>query len=187
MATHVNTKGAVRAYWVAIIIFVSAFMQGYDAGVAGGVLTLSSFMKDFNYGDTKVVNALTVGLEQAGAFVACPLIYPFADRYGRRFAIAMSAVVFTIGAILQTINTGSLVAWYIARIIAGFGMGGFTVVTPTFSAEMAPRQIRGRMGSMYQMMYTVGIFTAYWINYVSSHPIVAREMTQSADFVETGC
>lgn len=145
---------------------------------AGGILTFKSFQNDFGYRASlqTEVNSLTVGLQQLGAFLACPLIYPIADKFGRRNAIMLSAAVFLVGAILQTINTGSLAAWYVARIVAGFGMGGYTVVTPVFSAEMAPKQIRGRMGSCYQMMYTIGIFTAYWVNYVEQPQLSPRDV-----------
>lgn len=169
-ATHRSKLGAVRSYWLAIVVFISAFTQGYDAGVGGGILAFAVFQKDFGFSTATLtqVQALTVGLQQLGAFIACFLIYPIADRFGRRAAIILSVVVFLIGAVVQTINTKSLAAWYIARFIAGMGQGGYTVVTPMYSAEMAPKAIRGRMGSMYQEMYTIGIFTAYWVNYVSS-------------------
>ena len=34
-----------------------------------------------------------------------------------------------------------------------------------FTAEMAPKEIRGRLASFYQLMYTVGIFLSYWVVY----------------------
>ena len=170
MRTHRSALGALRTYGLAITVFMSGFLQGYDAGVAGGILTFKSFQRDFGYSSARKteVTSLSVGLQNVGAFAACPLIYPIQDRFGRRSALILSLCIFLIGATIQTINTGSLAAWYIARFVGGLGMGGYTVVTPTYSAEMAPREIRGRMGSMYQMMYTIGIFTAYWVNYVSS-------------------
>lgn len=79
----------------------------------------------------------------------------------------LSAFVFMIGAALQTGNTHSLASWYVARIISGLGQGGLSVVVPMYSAEMTPREIRGRCGSFYQWMYTWGIFTSYWVDYVS--------------------
>lgn len=34
-----------------------------------------------------------------------------------------------------------------------------------FSSEMVPKEIRGQVGSFYQLMFTMGIFTSYWIDY----------------------
>lgn len=54
--------------------------------------------------------------------------------------------------------------------MAGIGMGGLSVVVPMYSAEMmTPKEIRGRCGSFYQWMYTWGVFSAYWVDYVSCH------------------
>lgn len=142
-------------------------MAGYDGGVAGGILTFKPFKADYRYRSQSEVNSLTVGLEQLGSFVAAVFIYPLTNKYGRKYAMLGSALVFLIGALLQTINTRSLAAWYVARIVAGIGMGGMSVVVPMYSAEMTPKEIRGRCGSFYQWMYTWGIFTAYWVNYVS--------------------
>lgn len=148
---------------------ISSFLAGYDSGVAGGILTFKPFEKDFNYSTKQEskVDSLTVGLEQLGSFVSCFIIYPLTNRYGRKYAIVGSTAVFMLGALIETINTRSLGAWYTARIIAGLGMGGLSVVVPMYSAEMTPKEIRGRCGSFYQWMYTWGVFAAYWVDYAS--------------------
>jgi MFS family permease len=51
-------------------------------------------------------------------------------------------------------------------VVAGLGMGGQSVVIPMYSAEMTPKEILGRCGSFYQWLYTWGVFTAYWVDYV---------------------
>lgn len=40
-----------------------------------------------------------------------------------------------------------------------------TVMIPMFSAEMAPKAIRGQLGSMFQFFFTIGVMTSYWVNY----------------------
>jgi hypothetical protein len=42
-----------------------------------------------------------------------------------------------------------------------------TVIIPMFSAEMAPKEIRGSLGSMFQFFFTLGVMTSYWVDYVS--------------------
>jgi len=169
---------------------------------SGGILTFASFQSSFGYSKQQKtqVTALSVGLQNLGAFASCPFVYWISDRYGRRPAIIASLVVLLVGTVIQTINTGNLAVWYIARVIGGFGLGGCTAITPmqvfriflrsittiapssnalhSYSAEMAPREIRGRLGSMYQMMYTIGIFTAYWVNYGVQKHIVNDSNSQ---------
>lgn len=138
----------------------------------GGVLTFKSFENDYRYTAAQATrtNSLAVGLQQLGAFVACFLAWPLTDRLGRKKTLMLASLVFCIGALIQTINTHSLPAFYVARVIAGLGLGAATVVVPTFSSEMSPKELRGRIGSFFQWFYTFGIFTSYWIDYgVSLH------------------
>lgn len=148
---------------------ISSFLSAYDSGIAGGILTYKSFEKDFRYpaSTESRVSSLTVGLEQLGSFIAAACVYPITNRYGRKFCIIGSTALFVIGVIIQVINTRSLAAWYVGRIVAGLGMGGQSVVIPMYSAEMTPKEIRGRCGSFYQWLYAWGVFLAYWVNYVS--------------------
>ena len=120
------------------------------------MLTLSSFENDYRYktGSATRTNSLSVGLQQLGAFVACFLAWPMTDYLGRRKSLMIASLVFCIGAAIQTINTHSLAAFYVARVIAGIGLGISTVVVPTFSSEMAPKDLRGRIGSFFQWFYT---------------------------------
>ncbi|OCK78881.1 MFS sugar transporter-like protein [Lepidopterella palustris CBS 459.81] len=174
-----TTLGKTRAYWLGCVVCIGGFLFGYDSGMSvyplhpllphryRGVLTLSSYIHDFGY-NTKHktrVNSLAVGLQQAGAFAACFVIWPMTDRIGRKKSLMLSSVVFCVGAIIQTINTHSLAAFYVGRTIAGIGLGAASVVVPMFSSEMTPKEYRGQIGSFFQWFYTFGIFTSYWIDY----------------------
>lgn len=113
-----------------------------------------------------------MGLEQLGSFVAAFATYPITNAFGRKWTIIAATTVFCVGVAIQVSPTKSLAGWYVGRIIAGIGMGGQSVVVPMYSAEMVPKEIRGRCGSFYQWMYTWGVLLAYWVDYVrymSSH------------------
>lgn len=112
------------------------------------------------------MSSLTVGLEQAGSFFAALLTYPITNRFGRKWTIIGATFIFCVGVIIQVCPTKSIAAWYVGRFVAGIGMGGQSVVVPMYSAEMTPKEIRGRCGSFYQWMYTWGVFVAYWVDYV---------------------
>lgn len=104
------------------------------------------------------------------AFFACFFVWPFTARFGRRWSIALASAIFCIGGILQTVNTHSIGVFYAARVISGVGVGMATVIIPMYTAEMAPKTIRGKLGSMFQFFFTLGVMTSYWIDYgVSTH------------------
>ncbi|KAI0477347.1 general substrate transporter [Xylariaceae sp. FL0804] len=168
-ATAMTTvlRGRLRAYWLGCVVCMGGFLFGYDSGIVGGVLTLSSFEDDYRYGsggETKA-SSLSVSLQQLGAFVACFIAWPLTDKLGRKKTLMLSAAVFCVGVIIQTINTHSLAAFYVARVIAGLGLGAATVVVPMFNSEMMPKEMRGQVGSFFQWFYTFGIFTSYWVDY----------------------
>lgn len=74
-------------------------------------------------------------------------------------------MVFEIGAILQVINTHSLACFYVGRVISGLGVGAATTIVPIFAAEMSPKEIRGKLGSFFQLFFAAGVFVSYWVDY----------------------
>lgn len=130
----------------------------------GGVLTLAAFEKDFRYtkAQSTNINSNCVSILQAGAFFGCFLIWPISARFGRRMSIVLSSLVFCVGGILQVINTHSIGAFYAGRVISGFGVGAATVLVPMFSAEMAPKNMRGQLGSFFQLFFALGVCVSYW-------------------------
>ena len=79
---------------------------------------------------------------------------------------------------IQTINTHSTSAFFVGRVVAGLGLGGSSVVVPMFSSEMTPKEIRGQVGSFYQLMFTLGIFTSYWTDWGVAKGIPETESRQ---------
>lgn len=132
---------------------------------------MSSFERDYGYTEAEKTrtNSLSVGLQQLGAFVGCFLAWPVTERLGRRIPLIISSLVFCVGAAIQTINTGSLPAFYVARVIAGLGLGSSTVVTPMFNGEMMPKELRGQVGSFFQLFFTIVSPAS-----LRPHPIIHR-------------
>lgn len=184
---HGTPLGRIRAYWLGSVVCIGGFLFGYDSGIVGGVLTLKSFERDYGYtsADATRTNSLAVGLQQLGAFVACFIAWPITNYLGRRKSLMISSLVFCIGAIIQTINTHSLAAFYVARVIAGFGLGTATVVVPMFSSEMTPASIRGQVGSFFQLFYTFVSIPPMLMNN-SATEIIRLTCIQRASLSRTG-
>jgi len=51
------------------------------------------------------------------------------------------------------------------RFTAGLGIGALSTVVPMYQSESIPKRIRGAAVSSYQLLITLGIWTAYMINY----------------------
>lgn len=51
------------------------------------------------------------------------------------------------------------------RLIIGLAVGGSMATVPVYLSEMAPTAYRGSLGSLNQLMITIGILAAYLVNY----------------------
>nr|XP_003704535.1 PREDICTED: facilitated trehalose transporter Tret1-like [Megachile rotundata]XP_012143272.1 PREDICTED: facilitated trehalose transporter Tret1-like [Megachile rotundata]XP_012143273.1 PREDICTED: facilitated trehalose transporter Tret1-like [Megachile rotundata]XP_012143274.1 PREDICTED: facilitated trehalose transporter Tret1-like [Megachile rotundata]XP_012143275.1 PREDICTED: facilitated trehalose transporter Tret1-like [Megachile rotundata] len=107
-----------------------------------------------------------------GAGVMCTLIGILADFIGRKYAMLLMVVPFTIGWLL-IIFANSVLMFYIGRFISGLGAGAFGVAAPIYSAETAENEIRGSLGSYFQLLLTVGIL----LSYISGSFVNIRELS----------
>ena len=145
----------------------------------GSVLALTSFKKDFGLplGDTGFssaknahVSANVVSLLTAGAFFGAILAAYLNNKLGRRYTLMIYSVIFLIGAACQTGAHHNIGVIYGGRVIAGFGIGGMTAVTPVYVSENAPANVRGRISGLFQEFIVVGVMISYWLDYgVSLH------------------
>jgi MFS family permease len=99
----------------------------------------------------------------AGSLVGALSSSFLADRLSRRTAIQIAALVWIVGALLQTASN-SVALLVVGRLIAGWAIGVCSAIVPVYQAEIAPKQIRGRVVSLQQWAITWGIL----IQYVSS-------------------
>ncbi|PLN86541.1 general substrate transporter [Aspergillus taichungensis] len=157
--------GIFRAYFFGFFVCTAGFLFGYDTGIVGGILTFKSYQNDFGYGDQTTVNAVMVSLQNVGAFIAALGIFPVSERYGRKITVQVAMTLFCIGVILQVVPSHSLVCFYIGRVVSGLGLGAGTAVVPAYNAEMAPKEIRGMLGSGMQWLFALGVMVSYWIDY----------------------
>ena len=56
---------------------------------------------------------------------------------------------------------------YAGRILSGFSVGILSMVVPVFNAEVSPKEIRGKLVSLYQLAITAGIMVSIGIPVLS--------------------
>lgn len=161
----------IRVYWLAFVVYWGIVLFGYDTGIGGGVVNNVYFQKHFGtFGDTKKINdvsANVVSVLQAGAFFGALLSAPVSAKLGRKWTLESFILIFTLGAILQTVAenpSNGLGLIYGGRVIAGFGIGGISAVAPAFVSECSPKEIRGRVTGLFQIMVAFGVMISYFVN-----------------------
>ncbi len=148
---------------VVAVIILAGMLFGYDQGVISGAL--SGIKKSFGLGPTLL--EVVTSWVTLGALLGSLIGGELADRIGRKKAVLAAGVLFTLGALLQSIAPDTLVLVG-GRLIIGIGVGLAAVAAPLYGAELAPASWRGRFVSAYQLAITIGIFLAYQVDAVLS-------------------
>ena len=149
-------KLKVIVYVVALIAALAGLLFGLDIGVISGALPFIA--KQFKAGTEMqefVVSSLLVG-----AMLGTIISGVISRKYGRKNALLVSAVVFAIGAILSAVSVNTMML-IVVRVFLGLAVGIASFTAPLYLSEMAPPRIRGALISMYQLMITIGILSAY--------------------------
>jgi MFS transporter, SP family, sugar:H+ symporter len=155
--------GEVRAGRVLLVSMVAAlggFLFGFDTAVINGAVGAI----DDQFDASSVAIGFTVSSALLGSAVGAWFAGGLADRHGRVRLMRVAAFLFFVSAVLSGF-ANSLLVLIVARVIGGFGVGLASVLVPTYIAEIAPADRRGRLGSMQQLAITVGIFVALLSDY----------------------
>lgn len=147
-----------RTYFLTCVAAFGGMLFGWDTGLIGGVLTMSSFQNSFALDpDSPEYSNLSgniVSVLQAGCFFGAMSSFYVSDTWGRKTALVVADLVFLVGSVVQTCSglrgpEKGLVELYVGRVIGGFGVGLISAVVPTYIGECAEREIRGRcIGAM---------------------------------------
>lgn len=152
--------GKINKNMIFLFGALGGLLYGYDMGVISGALL---FIKN-DIPLTTFTEGLVVSSMLFGAIFGAGFSGPLSDRFGRRKMVFMVAVVFVVGSIVLALapNMEMLV---VGRFIIGLAVGGSTAIVPVYLAEMAPTEQRGSLGSLNQLMITIGILSSYLVNY----------------------
>ncbi|WP_067455015.1 sugar porter family MFS transporter [Actinomadura macra] len=155
----ISAGGLRRIRFHAGLIAVGGFLFGFDTGVISGALL---FIKDDfdldSFQQGSVVSVLVLGA-MAGALGSGR----FADRIGRRWIFGLEGAVFLAGTAIAVSATGYGML-VVGRLVLGLAVGAASATVPPYISEISPKEIRGRLLTLNQLMITVGILVAYLVN-----------------------
>ena len=146
-----------------LIAALGGLLFGFDTAVISGTtqwLQSTYDLSSFELGFT-VASALI------GTIIGSLVIGRIADRYGRRSSLSLLALLYFISAL----GSGLAWSWYsliFFRFVGGLGVGGASVVSPMYIAEVSPARLRGRLVAVAQLNIVFGMLLAYFSNYIIS-------------------
>ena len=150
-------------YLAAAIAALGGLLFGYDTGVISGAELF--FKNDFTL-STFALEVIVSGV-LAGAAVGALAGGRLADIFGRRKLLIVTAIIFALGAILCALAM-SAATLIMGRIIVGLGIGLSSGTVPVYISEVSPAEARGWQVSLFQLAITVGILSAYVVDYAFS-------------------
>lgn len=167
---------AARVAAIALFATVGSVLFGLDIGYIGPIIASDSFKRDVAHitiddpscsTSTKACKlsgseeGLIVSLFSIGALVtACPIISSyFINTWGRRDTIILGSTIFVLGSAMQATAT-NLGLMFAGRFVAGMSIGLLSTVIILYQMELAPANLRGALGTLYQFGITFGILVA---------------------------
>ena len=149
------------------VIFLAAtaalggLLFGFDIAIITGA---GPFITEyFKLGD------LSLGWAFSSLLFGCVVGSLFAGRitnfYGRRKVLLWVALLFFATSVATGMSS-SFTFFIVARFIGGLAVGGASILSPMYVAEVSPPSLRGRMGTLYQLSICIGVLISYCINYL---------------------
>ncbi len=164
-----------------LVAALGGLLFGYDTAViSGAVASLDTdFIAPLQLGEgwRNALSGLTVSSALLGCILGSAVAGKLADRYGRQRGLVVAAVLFLISALgsavpeaglapLGTTGLPALIAFNMYRLLCGAGIGIASMLSPLYIAEIAPKERRGQLVSLYQMAIVIGIVGVYFVNWL---------------------
>lgn len=154
-----------KAYllWSALVASLGGLLFGFDTIVISG--TTDALKSVFGLNEFWL--GFTVASALIGTIIGSVAAGKPADTFGRIAVLGVIAVLYFVSAV------GCAVPWdwyslLFFRFLGGIAIGGASVVSPLYIAEIAPARLRGRLVAIQQFNIVLGCLLAFLSNYVIS-------------------
>ena len=146
---------------IAAIAALGGLLFGFDTAVIAG--TTGALTTAFRL--TPALLGITVSSALVGTIGGAAAAGSISDRYGRRACLRALGLLYFASAL------GCAFAWSWSallafRVLSGIAIGGSSVLSPMYIAELSPARVRGRLVGMFQLNVVVGILAAYLSNFL---------------------
>ena len=140
------------------ICSLGGLVFGYDLGALSAAS--QSLRAQFSLAPAQF--GLTLSSSLWGTVCGSLLAGACVDKLGRRGLIAGCALLYALASLCLAVPFTQAWGQVLAmRFVCGMMIGGFTVGCPLYLAELAPRALRGRFVSLFQVQVGIGVVLAF--------------------------
>jgi SP family arabinose:H+ symporter-like MFS transporter len=177
-----KSKSSLYLIAISFVSTLGGFLFGYDTAIISGCNT---FLQS-HFQLTPAALGWLVSSALLGTILGCIISGGITDRFGRRSALLLAALLLTLSAVGSMLppqflgdpdkalwfaaDPGFAFSWLIiVRVIGGTGVGITSVVAPVYISELTLPQNRGKIVSIYQLSITLGILLAFLMDWIVLH------------------
>jgi AAHS family benzoate transporter-like MFS transporter len=136
-----------------IICWALILFDGYDLIVYGTVQ--NNLIEKAGWGLSSASAGTLGSMAFVGMMIGAVFAGRLSDAWGRRKAILISGVVFSVATVLCAVAPGAF-AFGALRLIAGLGLGGLVPTANAMTAELIPDRWRGSMATLMMSGVPIG-------------------------------
>lgn len=140
-------------YFICIVAALGGLLFGLDQGFIANALPTIDKVYGLNLSQGEAYSAILA----IGGVIGALLSGLFARFLGRKKSLVFAGFIFASMSLISAFIPPMPIL-SIARFMLGFAVGVASFIVPLYLSETAPASIRGAMGTLFQLMITIGIF-----------------------------
>lgn len=175
----VRHKPAV--YFICGTAALGGLLFGLDQGFIAN--SLSTIKDVYHIGDAE--GEAYAAVLAHGGVIGALLSGVFARYFGRKRSLVIAGFIFSAGSIVSAfLPSLEILSW--CRFGLGFAVGVASFIVPLYLSETAPANVRGSMGTLFQLLITVGIFLIAVSNVGVAHFVTEPNRALTLMFLTIG-
>ena len=156
-----NGGSLMYVYAVSFVAAIGGLLFGFDTGVISGTIQFVTAHFELN----TVQEGFAVSNLLIGCIIGASFTGMISDRIGRKKVLIATALLFIVSAVFSALPR-TFIELIAARFVGGIAVGGASVLSPVYIAEISPARIRGRLVSFNQLAIVTGILLSYFSNWL---------------------
>jgi len=151
-----------KLFFWSVTVALAGFLFGFDTVVISGANQPTKELWDTSplFHGTFIMSMALWGTVLGSLFGGIPT-----DKFGRKRTLFWIGVLFSISALGSALAPDPY-SFSFFRFIGGVGVGASSVAAPTYIAEISSKERRGQLVALYQFGIVLGIFIAFFSNYL---------------------